>query len=156
MPEEPTEVYHMNKDPESIEPRMKYIGDALFNDKKLKTKAPKKRVVSAQPRSSDIARPANEREYIETLYPHIDYGSSDVRCSEYHYQPWLKNLLKKVFEKENKVKYDMFIKRCIKTSPYHENSGYNYALLKRLAKIRKPKPKKNYERNTIASLAKVL
>lgn len=101
-------------------------------------------------------KPVDEKEYVETLYPRINYDSSDLRCTDLHYKPWFKNFLKAVFDKENKLKHDMFIKRCIKTSPYNENSGYNYALLKRLAKLRSKSKKKNYQKNTIASIAKIL
>lgn len=124
---------------------------------KFKSKAPKKqRVASAQPKANNTVRPVDVKEYVETLYPRIHYDSSDLKFSGSHYQPWFKDFMKAAFDKENKLKYDMFIKRCKKTSPYNENSGYNYALLKRLAKLRSKSKKKNYQKNTIASIAKNL
>lgn len=54
------------------------------------------------------------------------------------------------------MKYNIFLQRCIKTSPYNNNGGEKFAMLKWMAKERSKSGKRSYERNTIASLAKSL
>jgi len=155
-PEAPVEVYHMEKNTEVINPRLEQIGAEMFKNQPFKPEVqPKKiRVASAKPKVNTELEQISEKEYLETVYPNVNIEIEDLHCSRYHYQEWFKDFLQRVYETGNKMKYDMFIKRCIKTSPYNENSGYNYALLKRLAGERSKSKKKSYERNTISYIAK--
>lgn len=169
-PEEPVEVYHAEKDPEIINPRLLQLGEHMFLNQKLKLEKPKKvRVSSAQPiRRPNELQQISEKEYLETIYPHINLidaldgfrvsrvNHDDIHCERDLTKPWFKDFLRRVFESGNLMRYNMFIRRCLKTSPYNERSGYNFALLKRLLKLRSESPKKSYERNTISYLAKII
>lgn len=154
-PEEANEIYHMDKDVNVVNPRLEEIGNEMFVQPKFKPEKPKKvRVASAKPKADSGFQQISEKEYLETVYPHVNLDVADIHCARNHYKPWFKGFMQKVFESSNKMRYDMFIKRCIKTSPYNENSGFNYALLKRLANERSHSAKRSYERNTISYIAK--
>ena len=157
--EPPVEAYDIEQDPNDINPRYEEIGRALFLDQKYQApKIKKTRVSSAKPAS----RPnygldrITEEEYLKTLYPDIDFNTGDIHCFREHNKEWFGEFMKKVFDKSNEMKYDLFMQRCLKTSPYNDNGGEKFAMLKSLAKQRSCSPKKNYQRNTIASLAKAL
>jgi len=156
-PDHPVEVYNMDQDPTQINPRYEQIGHALFKGQKYQPPNIKKvRAKSAKP----LPKPNNglsritEEEYLKTLYPDIDYTAGDVHCYREHNHGWFGEFMQKVFDKSNEVKYDIFMQRCLKTSPYNDNGGEKFAMLKSLAKYRSSSPKKNYERNTISFLAK--
>ena len=132
------------------------IGEALFLKRKFKPAKPKrKRTVSAKPKVNNAIAQIDEREYLSAVYPNMDYELYDSHCNDEHYKPWFKVFLNDVFNKSNQIKHDLFIKRCIKTSPYNKNSQFNFAMLNRLARLRS-KERKNYERNTVSSIAKIL
>ena len=97
----------------------------------------------------------DERNYLAAVYPEMNYDAYDSHCTHEHYKPWFRQFLKDVFNKANLIKHELFIKRCIKTSPYNQNSGYNFAMLNRLARLRSNE-RKNYEKNTVSSIAKIL
>lgn len=155
---------HYRRPPEqeeshSVNPRMEQIGEALFLKDKYKHKKQKKaRPVTAKPdqKAADALKRISEEEYLRTLYPQVDYSILDMHCSREHYKEWFGEFAQKVFERSNQIKYDIFMKRCIKTSPYNDNGGQKFAMLKSLQRDRSKSAKKSYERNTIASLAKAL
>jgi hypothetical protein len=133
------------------------IGNELFL--KQRFKEPKQRKIrarSSRPGPDMEIKQITEEEYLRTLYPNIDYTALDLHCSRAHYDEWYRNFIEKVFERSNKMKYDMFIKRCQKTSPYNDNGGEKYNILKNMAREKKRYRKKSYERNTVAFLAKGL
>ncbi|CAI2362746.1 unnamed protein product [Moneuplotes crassus] len=146
-------------------------------------KVHKARVHSANPKRAYPLNNVTEEEYLKVLYPDIDFTSADVHCLREHKKEWFNDFMKRVFEKSivikrpkhdygrtkftpylksesnflnNQVKYDLFMQRCMKTSPYNDNGGENYSMLKKMVRHRSNSPKKNYQRNTIASLAKAL
>ncbi len=116
----------------------------------------KARVHSANPRTNHALNNVTEEEYLQVLYPDIDFTAADLHCFKDHDKEWFREFMQKVFEKSNEMKYDQFMQRCVKTSPYHDNGGEKFAMLKSLVRYRSNSPKKNYQRNTIASLAKAI
>lgn len=154
--EEPVDATYVEHD-QLVNPRYEQVGHALFKNQRYKApKVKKARVQSALPRPNRTVDRISEEEYLKTIYPNIDYSVEDFHCYRGHKKEWFGEFLQKVFEKSNQVKYDIFMQRCIKTSPYYDNGGEKFAMLKSLARERSTSAKKNYERNTIASLAKAL
>ena len=94
------------------------------------------RAISARQEPQTEVKQISEEEYLKTLYPHIDYTALDMHCARDHHGEWYGEFAEKVFERSNQMKYDMFIKRCIKTSPYNDNGGEKYNMLKSLSKER--------------------
>ena len=135
--------------------RLEQIGSAMFKNQNMKPiKQKRYRAVSARQQPQTEVKQISEEEYLKTLYPHIDYTALDMHCGREHADEWYAEFAEKVFERSNQMKYDMFIKRCIKTSPYNDNGGEKYNMLKNLSKERSKSRKMNYEKNTIAFLAK--
>ena len=147
----------MEKEEQGINPRYEQIGSALFKNQKYKSpKIERVRIHSAKPRPNYGLNRISEEEYLKTLYPDIDYSLADLHCHHEHQHEWFQEFMQKVFEKSNQVKYDLFMQRCAKTSPYNDNGGEKFAMLKGLARYRSNSPKKSYQRNTVASLAKAI
>lgn len=156
-PDDDNQIYHMDKDPNIVNPRMEKVANALFNQKfkPIKVEKQKKeRATSAKSNRNKELKQVTEEEYIKTLYPDINYGMIDEHCTRSHYKEWFGEFLQKLYEKSNQMKYDIFMQRCVKTSPYNDNGGQNFAMLKRLAKEKAQHVNKSYEANTISFLAK--
>ena len=149
----------MEKDVAVVNPRLEAIGQEMFVKPQYKAQKVKKvRAASAKPRSNLELQQVSEKEYLETVYPHIDLTLDDRHCNhpkDYN-RPWFNGFMSKVHDTNNRRKYEVFIRRCMKTSPYNENSGYNYSILKKLAKERSKSGKRSYEKNTVSFVAKCI
>lgn len=97
----------------------------------------------------------DQQHYLAAVYPNFSFEADDTHCVKKHYKHWFNKFMKDVFHKGNLIKHEWFLNRCIKTSPYHPKSGYNFAMLNRLAGMRS-KERKNYEKDTVSSIAKIL
>ena len=97
----------------------------------------------------------DQQHYLAAVYPNFSFEADDTHCVRKHYDDWFNKFMKDVFHKGNLIKHEWFLNRCIKTSPYHPKSGYNFAMLNRLAGMRS-KERKNYEKDTVSSIAKIL
>uniref|UniRef100_A0A7S3KDT6 Uncharacterized protein n=1 Tax=Euplotes crassus TaxID=5936 RepID=A0A7S3KDT6_EUPCR len=140
-----------------VNPRYEQIATALFkNQQYVPPKVRRTRVRSANPKRSHALDKVTEEEYLKVLYPEIDYSAGDIHCYKEHNNEWFHDFMRRVFEKGNQVKYDLFMQRCLKTSPYNDKGGERFTMLKDLVRYRSNSPKKNYQRNTIASLAKAI
>ena len=153
---EENEVYRVDA-PIPVDPRYDQIATAMFKNQEYSPpKVKKVRVSSANPKNNYPLNNVTEEEYLKVLYPDIDLTTQDIHCYRGHKKAWFDDFMKRVFDKSNQLKYDHFMQRCAKTSPYNDNGGEKYSLLKKMVKHRSNSPKKNYQRNTIASLAKAL
>ena len=140
-----------------VNPRYEQIATALFKNQRYEPpKIKRTRVRSANPKRSHALDKVTEEEYLKILYPDIDYTAGDIHCIKDHDKEWFHDFMRRVFDKSNQVKYDLFMQRCLKTSPYNDDGGERFTMLKNLVRYRSNSPKKSYQRNTICSLAKAI